>query len=650
MPNHAGSAAQKASGHMRPSIFATSLSAKLLGGLTAGLLLSSLFFLILFVGIYRDQMARERGLVSEQVNRLLQTSLQNAMLKRDLPGLRDIVANLGRQPGIAGVMIVNPALEVRFASDAVSLGRRIGTADVGCDDCAGNLAGLSRSARLLQLPDGPEVMRSVNPIPNRTECKGCHGELDEHPVNGILIVDQATTGLRESALHAAGMMAGAGTSVMALALIGTWWFMHRTVVRPVMELEQASRALAGGNLEISVPTGRNRSDEIAGLCQSFNVMAASLRRSVDEIRDKERFLQAVIDTVPDGVRVIDQNYNVVLANRAYGELAAPAAGAAADASSSVAGPCYTIRGRSEPCPPTLTTCPFHAISESEPTIRYMHEVRSPRGGEAMAEITASRLETETEGKRTTFIVEAFRDLRQQIKFSHDQRLSELGQLATGVAHEIYNPLSSVRLGLLALDKRLATIAHGDEEVAEYLRIVNGQIDRCMDVTKRLLDLGHTPSSSLQLVSFTNIVPEVLSLLRFDAERIGIAIELDLGPRDLRVLATDSELRMLVLNLVQNAFHAMPSGGRLSVRGSDDGQKVVVELGDSGVGIAPEDLPHIFQPFFSKRADESQGSGLGLAICRAILARYGGKLEAQSTQGEGATFIITLPAAAAGGLA
>lgn len=627
---------------MRSSFGSTSLSAKLLFGLAAGLLLASLLFLALFIGIYHQQLTRERGLVSEQVNRLLQASLQNAMLKRDLPGLEEIVRKLGQQPGIAGVMIVNPDLEVRFASSSDAIGRRLDKVSLGCDGCDGGISDLQPSTRLSHRVDGAEVMRSVNPIRNRPECQTCHGAMTGHPVNGILVVDQATTGLRENAVRAAGAMAGAGATVMLLTLVGAWYFMTCVVVRPLAELDKASRALAAGDLETRVEPAVNGSDEIAGLYASFNAMAASLRTSLETVREKERFLQAVMDTVPDGLRVIDANYRVVMANEAYARMTGT------DLATAVSRHCYAARGLSEPCAPTLATCPFHALTATQTSLRYMHEIRTDDGSELLAEISASRLSTGPADAPVTYIVEAIRDAHQQVRFSHGQRLSEIGQLATGVAHEIYNPLSSVRLGLQALDKRLTKIADGDAEVGDYLRIVNGQIDRCMEVTKRLLDLSHLPSSNLQLVSFTNIVPEVLSLLRFDAERIGISVELDLCDTDLRVIATDSELRMLVLNLAQNAFHAMPAGGRLRVRGRDDGRVVTIEVSDTGVGIAPDDLKHIFEPFFSKRADESQGSGLGLTICRAIAIRYGGRLDARSTPGEGATFVITLPTAAAAG--
>lgn len=625
---------------MRLPSFASGLSAKLLLGLGGGLLVSSLLFLALLVGLYRGQLDRERGLVSEQVSSLLQASLQNAMLKRDLPGLRDIVHQLGTQSGIAGVMIVNPQLEVRFASRPESIGRHLTFADLGCPTCAAVATDLTRSTWLMSLPGGMEVMRSINPIRNQEECQVCHGDRSLKPVNGILVVDQSTTGLREDALVTAGSMAGAGALVVVLSLLGVWGFMHRTVVTPLRSVEAASRAMAAGDLGVTVPPSPGFHDEIASLVDSFNGMAASLRSSLTEVKEKEAFLQAVIDTVPDGVRVIRDDHTVVMANRAYAALLGEEAAAV------VGVPCYKARGRSEPCPPTLTTCPLHAVNDREPTLRYLHEIRSSDGQERVAEMTASRVPSRSSNGRGTLFVEAIRDAKQPVTFSHEQRLSEIGQLATGVAHEIYNPLSSVRLGLLALDRRLKALSQQDAEASEYLRIVNEQIDRCMEVTKRLLDLGTAPSGSLQLVSFSNIIPEVLSLLRFDADRLGVDVQLRLGQDELRVLATDNELRMLILNLAQNAFHAMPGGGKLTISGRLEGGETVVEVGDSGVGIAAEDLPHIFEPFFSKRADKSHGSGLGLTICRTIVKRYGGRLEVRSTPGAGATFVIRIPTAGA----
>lgn len=615
------------------------LSRKLLAGLAAGMLLASLAFLALFIEMYRGRLELERGNASAQVNRLLQVSLENAMLKRDLPGLQDIVSRLGGQPGISSVRIVNPEREVRFANDAAVVGTRLSFADLGCVSCQSAAAvNVPASNQLVRLADGREVLRSVNPIRNRDECLVCHGKASEHPVNGILVVDHDAAELRSDALRAATVMSTAGLLVVLLGLGTVWLVLQRFVLKPIAALDTASRALADGELTTRVALAGNHNDELGDLCRNFNRMAETIDRGVAEIREKEVFLKTLIDTVPDGVRVIDESYNVVMANGSY------ARQAMAPLSSLVGVPCYLIHGGSAPCAPTLVTCPFHAITADGMPIRYIHRHVRGDGSEVYVETTAARLTVEGNGRRRVYIIEAIRDLEQQVRFSQEQRLSEIGQLAAGVAHEIYNPLASIRLGLQAVLRRVKATDRIDAESQEYLSMVDGEVDNCISVTKRLLDLSQLPSQSVQLVSFTVVVPDVISLLRFEAEHRKVRLVMDLGDEDLRVLATDAELRMLVLNLAQNAFHAMPGGGTLTLTGRHQGDDVVLRFRDTGVGIDPLDVAHIFDPFYSRRADGIHGTGLGLTICRSIATRYHGDITVESTPGVGTTFTITFPRA------
>ena len=612
------------------------LSHKLLLGLGAGLLVSSLIFLGIFVESYRFRLQEERAAASEEVNRLFQFSLENAMLKRDLPGLRDIIARLGQQPGIVSVQIVNPALEVRFATDDATLNKQLSLRELGCTDCSGGVPALAVTSWLHTAATGKTVLRSVNPIRNKPECKECHGPAELSPVNGILIVDHEAHNIHGQALLAAASMAGAGATVVLFTLIGTWIFLRREVLKPVAALDVASRALAEGDLGARVQAPEEARDELGTLCRTFNSMAGRLQESVAEIQAHDAFLKALIDTVPDGVRVIDEDHTVIMVNNAY------AAQMQTDAASLTGVPCYAAQGRNEPCPPTLITCPFHALEGDGQPIKYVHRHIRKDGGELFTEITAARLTSGAGPDRRTLVIEAVRDLTEQVRYSQEQRLAEIGQLATGVAHEIYNPLASVRLGLQAILRK----NHGgnglDADTLYYLRIIDGEMDKCIEITKRLLDLSHLPSQNTQLVSFSAIVPEVISLLRYEAEQVGVDMAIDLGADDLRVFATDSEMRQLVLNLAQNAIHAMPGGGRLAIRGCIEGSDVVMETSDTGVGIAPAHLAHIFDPFFSKRADGVDGTGLGLTICKAIVARHGGTIQADSKGGEGATFRVTMP--------
>jgi signal transduction histidine kinase len=108
---------------------------------------------------------------------------------------------------------------------------------------------------------------------------------------------------------------------------------------------------------------------------------------------------------------------------------------------------------------------------------------------------------------------------------------------------------------------------------------------------------------------------------------------------LRVLAADSDLRMMTLNLAQNACHAMPGGGRLTVHCRREGNGIVIRFEDTGIGIAPADQSRIFEPFFSRRADGVRGTGLGLPITKAIVEGHGGSIEVESERGRGSRFTV-----------
>jgi signal transduction histidine kinase len=176
---------------------------------------------------------------------------------------------------------------------------------------------------------------------------------------------------------------------------------------------------------------------------------------------------------------------------------------------------------------------------------------------------------------------------------------------------------------------------------ERLTLMDDEVDRCIQVTDRLLKLSTPPAELPELVSLQEIIPEVVSLLSAEAERVNTDIQLDLNG-SLRVITSDGDMRMLVLNLVQNAFHAMPGGGTLRISGRIQDDNILLQFEDTGVGIASNDLQRIFQPFWSRRADGVHGTGLGLPICREILRRHGGHITVSSKLGEYSSFVVTLP--------
>ena len=619
---------------------AKSLSRKLTLGLVIIMSVASLVFLAVLTVLYYGQLKKERAIASTQINLLLQASLENAMLKRDLSGLAQIVDRLGRQESVRRVMIINPGREVRFASDRKLLYKVLKAGELsGCTDCS-DKADLPRKLTHFMM-DGPneDILRSVNPIFNRPPCTVCHGPRKDKPVNGLLIVDYEAGGIARKALLTAGVLALAGASIVLLAILAVWLFLRRAVVGPVAALSRASSAITAGDLSVRVDC--QRQDELSKLCHSFNAMAEQLGRYLGDLQANEKFMQELIDAIPDGIRVIDEDFRIIMANKAYCrqqhiEMA--------DVGGS---PCHlSSHGRNTPCPPSLMTCPLFEVRKSGRPVKLQHH-HQRQGGELFhVEVSAAPLVVKRQGKNCFYVVESIRDLEKQIKVTQEQRLSELGKLAAGVAHEIHNPLASVRIGLQSL-MNSASREQADEEFRDYLRMVDGEVDKCIEVTRRLLHLSLAPSDFEQLVSLCEIIPEVVSLLRYEAEKNGIELNMDVRQNELRVLATDSEMRMVVLNLVQNAFHAMPDGGRLDIVGLADDEEICVSFTDNGVGIAPRDMKYIFDPFFSRRADEISGTGLGLTIAKSIVERFHGRLEVRSEVGKGTVFTLFLPNAGEG---
>jgi PAS domain S-box-containing protein len=608
------------------------LARRLTVTLVAQMVVVSLVFLGGFVALYRASLQAERAQAAEKVGLLLQVSLENAMLKRDIAGLSDIVDRLGGVDDIVAVMILNPEGVVRFSSRKDKLGHRFDLAGGElCPEC--RLRGDRPLDGAAFMADAErEVLRSVKSVPNREPCAQCHGSVADHPVNGILVIDHAAEGLRAEAMRSAALLAGSGGIVLASLVMATWLMLRRDVTRPVARLAAVSRALEGGDLSARV--GAVGRDEIAELGRGFDRMADRLVSSLDDVQEREDFLQAVLDAVPDGIRVIDEDFRVIRANRAYRTQTG------LGPNEVVGKPCHLLsHGRGEPCVPTLVTCPLVELRAAGASLKFNDRHRSGADEEIAVEVAAAALTLADRNGARRVVVEAVRDLEAMAQVSHEQKLSEIDQLATGVAHEIRNPLASIGLGLRAA---MGDLDRGDAADARAaLDLIEPEIERCLGITSSLLRLSTPAGSRLDLVEIDEVIRDVISLLTYEAEQAGVRVDLRLEP-GLRVIASDSEMRMVIINLAQNALHAMTHGGVLRVTAARDGETVEVVVADTGVGIRPEDLDAIFLPFWSRRADGVRGTGLGLAICRNIVRRVGGTLSASSTPGEGSQFITRLP--------
>ena len=363
-------------------------------------------------------------------------------------------------------------------------------------------------------------------------------------------------------------------------------------------------------------------------------MASGLQDAMTRLNTAQTTLQAVIDAIPDGIRVIGPDYRILMANRAY------AAQVGQPLPQIIGQPCHaSSHRRATPCPETLIVCPLAEASKGRLPLTCRQTHLNAAGAEQHMEIAAAPLTLLQNGQETPCVVEAIRDLDSQARLSQEQRLSELGLLAAGLAHEIHNPLSSITL---LLDAAREDLAAGDAlRAGDRLHTIGDELHRTLTLTNSLMALCTPPNDDPVLVEIDRVVPEALALLSFQARAAKANVVLNITP-GLRFVGSDGDLRMLVTNLVLNAFHAMPLGGTVRVSGQPQGPDVVLTIADAGIGISPADLSRIFLPFWTRRADGTPGRGLGLSIVQAVVNRWNGKIDVESSLGIGTTFTIRLP--------
>jgi len=631
-----------------------SLSRRLTLGLIVALLASACALVALMLAVNQGELRAQQEESARRMARLFEASLQNAMLKRDLDGIASILKYLGQAPGVAQAQLLSPAGEIRFDShDGGPLGGKRITSDglvVRQEDMAADAPGLISAQQLCAGADcrerlrwaaeaGGDRLQIVFPIRNQTPCGQCHGPVAEHPVNGLLVLDfqpRALAGLGRGPLLLLSAVGLGALTLFALIMLLT---LRRQVGAPLASLAQAAGRLEEGDLQARVKSSAH--DELGRVAHAFDRMADRLSATVLTLRRERQFLQQLIDGMPDPVVVIGPDHRIHLANHAYASLIGQ------ELRELVGQPCYRAsQGLNEPCPSTLVTCPLAEIREVARPVRSMMSLRRADGSPVDVDIDAAPLEQEGEAP---LVIEVIRPLERTLRFSQQQRLSTIGLLANGVAHEIHNPLASIRIALQASLRGLRSGQMEREELTGYLELVDHEIDRCVLITQRMMQMSQTPSQTLQSVNVAAAIDDVLALLREECRVRGVRVGVEGVPPALRVMGDEAELRQVLVNLVHNALHAMPQGGRIDIRGtpSGDGQWLTLSVRDTGCGIAADEIGLIFMPFFSRRADGQRGTGLGLAISKATMERFGGRIEVESAPGAGSCFTLTLRQASDG---
>ena len=358
-------------------------------------------------------------------------------------------------------------------------------------------------------------------------------------------------------------------SLISIIILG--FLLQRWVVSPIRRLTDASKMVAQGDFSHRIPLGKKQIffDEFDTLAKAFNMMLDNIESKMTEIKNTEVFLQSLIDAIPDGIRVIDHDYNVVLTNKAY-------LGQTEKQKTDGFGKCFYAYNLDKPCSERTFRCPLREIKDIKS--KNINIIQSIGGHPLSISAAPLRIKKGTDNN-DFYIIESIRDLS----------------------------------------------------------------DASINIPERLLKLAHYSGEEQEVFDVKESINEVLSLLDYEAKRNGIEVERNYCNSATCILGSEADFEMIILNLSQNALKAMPSGGKLELEVKKDKNTVIIEVKDSGIGIAEDKIDHIFEPFYSDgRSSRHQGTGLGLAIVKSLVEKFKGSIAVKSEVNKGTTFTIKFP--------
>ncbi len=426
------------------------------------------------------------------------------------------------------------------------------------------------------------------------------------------------------------------TCLAVLLLAGVAYRVARRVSEPISLLARAARRVAEGDLDVQVAAPAR--DEIAVLLEAFNRMAGSLREQREDLRRRKDYIEKILKSATTGVVSIDASGSIITVNPAAEQLLAGPAGPPA------VGESLADRLGRDPSLAPLQAALLKALegrSEREAEVVLEKEDREMRLRAVFIPFAPG------EGAPPGTIV-LLEDVTQIVRSG---RLAAWAEMARRIAHEIKNPLTPIQLSVEHVRRvwRAGDPRFGDV-LSECLDNVQRQVRELRQIASEFSAYARLPELRPEPTPVGAILEDALGPY-LAAPPAGLEVRRDLPDGLPDVLADRAVIARALVNVIENALHAMPDGGTLSVGAAaldgspGEGPRVRIEVRDTGHGIDPAIIPRLFEPYFSTR---SGGTGLGLAIVRRAVEDHRGTIEISSRPGEGTLVALILPAVPPGG--
>ena len=416
-----------------------------------------------------------------------------------------------------------------------------------------------------------------------------------------------------SIMTIAGAVATATLLVILAAVV-----IARLITRPVRQITKAAEGIAAGKLEQLIPVRSN--DEIGRLGRAFNEMSSALKNTMGIISHEKSRLAAVMSGLTDGVVMTDAEGRIVLANPATERL-------------------FDFREKDVITRPLIEAVRDH---EADEILKLCLRTGQPQSVQFETTVSKRFLRAIavpiTEGELSGALL-LFQDLTELRSLQTMRR-----ELVGNISHELRTPIA----GIKAMVETLRDGALDDKEAAaDFLTRIDGEVDRLTQMVSELTELSRIETGRAELkMAPTNLnllIEGVVAQLKPLAERQQVSIVAELASPLPSVIVDCDRIRQTVINLVHNAIKFNHPGGKVTISARADKESVTVSVSDTGIGIAKDDLPHVFERFY--KADKARtrgGSGLGLAIAKHTVQAHNGSIRAESEEGKGSTFSFRLP--------
>jgi two-component system NtrC family sensor kinase len=242
----------------------------------------------------------------------------------------------------------------------------------------------------------------------------------------------------------------------------------------------------------------------------------------------------------------------------------------------------------------------------------------------------------------------FKDLRERLRIERElqkmqeallqsEKLAAMGRLTSQIAHELNNPI----YGIMNTLELLKTEIPPESKRRRILELSLSEIQRLSEMLRNMLSFSKPEEEKRRSIKINELIEGILLVMEKQMKESNIKVEISLDPSIPEIMASTNQMRQVMLNILKNAKEAMPKGGSLMVKTARDGNKILIHVKDSGVGIPEEIKDKVFEAFFTTK-QKVKGVGLGLSVCYGIIKDHHGEITIESEEGKGATFIITLP--------